>query len=115
MKSEKYSRTKDTTLMPREPIMLGHKATARENLVAVLRNIRNRRLVTNPDATRAHELVKKGDAEPEIRNPIDSLRNTINKGVETLRHLKRNRTKQTFRKIIENVSSELKRQKGNQI
>ena len=87
-------------MVPRDPIMLGHKATPREMMVAVLRNIRNKGTSPNPDVARAHELVKKG-ADQVVGNPIDSLRNTINKNIETLRHLKRNRTNQLFRKIIE--------------
>jgi hypothetical protein len=105
-----YSRLKDTSMMPRFPVGVGHKPTSREHLHTLL--TRDPELVkrTVGDVVKLKALLKKsGEENPDdvIDNYIDSGRlGDINskENDHTLRQLHRNRKTQQVRKIIENIA-----------
>lgn len=98
-----YSRTKDTSYLPREPIITGHKISSREHMHTMM--------TRNPEMMRdkIKQLIKlknelgKGD-ETDLLNYIDSGRlNDINKpDMHKQRQLHRNRKAQ-IRNVIESI------------
>ena len=101
-----YSRLKDTSYLPREPIIAGHKVTSREHMHTMM--------ARNPEMMRdkIKELIKikkelgKGD-EDALLNYVDSGRlDDINKkDMHKQRQLHRNRKAQ-IRNVLEHILRE---------
>ena len=98
-----YSRLKDTSYLPREPIITGHKVSDREHMHTMMSR--------NPEMMKSklQQLIKlkkdlKASDEDDLINYIDSGRlNDINKqNMHKQRQLHRNRKAQ-IKNVIENV------------
>lgn len=111
MQVSQYSRFKDTSALPRDPIILGHKPSFRERYISTLKRVINKRNPTQKDYDLIAALHNKAKEEPEIDNAVASARSkkadSINNNIDlhTQRQIIRNRKAQHQRKIHEDVAS----------
>lgn len=101
-----YSRFKDTSLVPRFPLGVGNRPSAREHLHTLMS--RDPELIrrTIGDVVKLKALLRKtGEGNPDdvIDNHIDTGRLKDINNKHTQRQLHRNRKQQQLRKIIETV------------
>lgn len=107
---EAYSRLKDTSLLPRGPNAMGHKATDTEKAHSFKRIVGGR-TISYADQDRKDRLAAKG-SEKKV---VDTLRlsKNINKGdMHDQRQFHRNRKAQVVLKVLENVLEAWHNEKG---
>lgn len=103
-----YSRMRDTSALPRDPLVLGHKPNDRERYDAVVKRLTNKSNITPKDLKLASILKKLADDDEQL-NTVDDLRvshELNNKDTTNQRHLVRNKKQQQMTKIHEEEINE---------
>lgn len=98
---QEYSRFRDTSALPRDPIIAGHKPDKKERYDAVIKRLSNDANPT-PAGKKLLSILKKLSAGIPVGNKVHSIRTgkDIN-NKDNQRHISRNRKMQYFRKINE--------------